>query len=220
VNLSVIIPTLNEAVAIGRTLDSLPPEVQVVVVDGGSTDDTSRIAAERGTVVQGPRGRARQMNEGARHATGDVLLFLHADTLFGEAALEGMHKSLSDSRVESGTFRLRFDAPGWLLRMYGACTRLTPPSLCFGDRGLFVRRQTFESVGGFPDLPLFEDVEMVRLLHRRGGFRMLPQHVTTSARRFNDNGVIRQQWQNAVLWSRYRCGADPALLAEAYRYSR
>jgi rSAM/selenodomain-associated transferase 2 len=220
VNLSVVIPTLNEAATIGRTLEALPPDVEVVVVDGGSSDETCRIALERAAVLQGPRGRARQMNEGARHTKGDVLLFLHADTLVGEPAFNGMREALADPLVEAGAFRLQFDASGWLLRFYGTCTRLTPPSLCFGDRGLFVRRDAFEGVGGFPDLPLFEDVEMVRLLYTRGGFRMLPHHVTTSARRFTNNGVLRQQWRNALLWSRYRCGADPAQLAAAYRYDQ
>ena len=92
------------------------------------------------------------------------------------------------------------------------------PSICFGDRGLFVRRAVFEALGGFPDVPIFEDLEMVRLLHQRGGFRFLPQALTTAARRFETVGPLRQQLLNTYLWTRYQLGANPERIAHLYSY--
>jgi rSAM/selenodomain-associated transferase 2 len=216
---SVIIPTLNEAGIIEDTLKSLPGGVhEVIVADGGSSDATPEIASSLAHVIEAPRGRASQMNAGAAVATGDVLLFLHADTRLPHDALAAIARALREPCTESGTFRLRFSAEAPLLRFYSACTRVLPPAACFGDRGLFVRRAAFEAVGGFPEVPLFEDVEMVRRLHRRGGFRFLQQSVTTSARRFERHGLVRQQLRNVYLWLRYLGGADPERLAHLYRY--
>ncbi len=219
--ISVVIPALNEGRCIERTLAAIPPDaepVEILVVDGGSTDDTCERAAPLARILSAPRGRARQMNAGAAAARGDVLLFLHADTLLPEGAPAAVRQVLSESRVEAGAFRLRFDTTSPLLRFYSFCTRFPLPILCFGDRGLFVRRSTFEALGGFPDIPLFEDLEMVRRLARRGGFRFLPGYATTSARRFLQDGILRRQLRNAGLWLQYLAGADPEALAGNYRY--
>lgn len=237
-NLSVIIPALNEERCIGKTLRSVysaaaaidsqnrPVLREIIVVDGGSQDQTvaeaERIGAEssdtaRLTVITAPRGRARQMNAGAINATGDVFLFLHADTLLGSDAFRAMRRALANG-VDAGTFQLRFSPSTPLLRLYAACTRLPWPRLFFGDRGLFVRRRAFDAVGGYPDGPIFEDLEIVDRLNQEGTVHLLPVAVTTSSRRFQAHGTIRQQLLNGWLWFRYLTGTPPSQLASLYRY--
>ncbi|MEM9664375.1 MAG: TIGR04283 family arsenosugar biosynthesis glycosyltransferase [Bacteroidota bacterium] len=203
--LSVIIPTLNEAHRIGATLQAVRagagPEVEVIVADGGSTDDTVRLAAPLATVVHAPRGRARQMNAGAREASGRLLYFLHADTRPPQDYAPLIRHALQNA--EAGAFRLSFDHPSLIYSFYGWCTTWPTPLLCFGDRSLFVRRSAFEHLGGFPDIPIFEDLEMARRLYQRGMFTFMPQAVVTSARRFERVGIIRQQLANAALWAGY-----------------
>lgn len=219
--ISVIIPALNEEEQIDKTLQKVreqPGPHEVVVVDGGSSDETALRASRYGRVLRAPRGRARQMNRGAAGSSGEVLLFLHADTRLPPHGLARIRAALSDPEAEAGAFRLRFDDDAPLLRLYAFCTRLSLPQMCFGDRGLFIRRSTFEAVGGFPEVPIFEDLEMVLKLYRRGGFRFLPQEVTTSARRFLQNGAARQQLRNALLWTSYMLGTSPEELAAHYSY--
>ena len=221
--ISVVIPALNEAARIERTLEALvaqPGPWEVIVVDGGSTDETMARAAAYATVLTSSPGRARQMNHGAKDADGAVLLFLHADTLLPADAFDLIRATLSDPSAEAGAFRLRFDVATPLLRFYSFCTRLPLPRLCFGDRGLFVRRVVFEALGGFPKVPIFEDLELVRLLHQRGGFRFLSRAVTTAARRFESVGPLRQQALNSYLWVRYQLGTDPERIAHLYSYDR
>ena len=216
-----IIPALNEAAGIENTLRSVSrqtPEHEIIVADGGSLDETAAIASRYGRVVQAPRGRSRQMNAGAAQARGNILLFLHADTILPPDGLEKVQKTLSDPAFESGAFQLRFDQNTPLLRFYTWFTYLHAPLICFGDRGCFVRRSVFEEVGGYPDLPIFEDIELVRKLHERGGFVFLKKYVTSSARRFREHGPFRQQLSNTCLWIRYASGANPNTLANRYPY--
>lgn len=218
---SVIIPALNEARQIEATLASVVSQdgpLEILVVDGGSSDGTAELAAPHATVVRARRGRAWQMNAGAAHASGGILLFLHADTRLPEGALHAVREALARPGVSGGAFRLAFDATSPLLRLYSASTRLPLPRLCFGDRGLFTRRRTFDEIGGFPELPLFEDLEFVRLLQRQGTFCFLPQAVVTSARRFQRNGALRQQLRNGRLWLHYLAGTDPRRLVHLYGY--
>lgn len=218
---SVIIPALNEQACIGRTLARVHEQtgpLEVIVVDGGSEDATRDRAQKQATVLTAPRGRARQMNRGAEAATGDAFLFLHADTLLPDDGLDVVRRAFTAPEVVAGTFRLRFDRHTPLLRLYSFCTRLPWIRLCFGDRGLFVRRRTFAAVGGFPEIPLFEDLELARRLQQHGRFRFLPQYVTTAARRFERNGPLRQQLRNAYLWLHYLRGTNPRTLTHLYRY--
>lgn len=220
--ISVVIPTLNERAYIERTIASVLSQrgpFEIIVADGGSTDGIREVAHPHARIVAAPRGRARQMNRGAGNARGDVLLFLHADTLLPQGALDTIRHSILRPGIEAGAFRLQFDLDTPLLRFYSLCTRLPVRHLCFGDRGLFVRRDVFEETGGFPDIPLFEDLEFVRLLSRHRGFEYLPLHVTTAARRFTTHGPFRQQLRNAYLWSHYLLGTDPHRLAGLYEYS-
>jgi rSAM/selenodomain-associated transferase 2 len=219
--LSVIIPALNEADVIEATIDRIRRQAphEIIVVDGGSTDPTRSVATAAGaTVIEAPRGRAQQMNHGAAHASGDVFLFLHADTLLPADGLHRIRRALSEPAVGAGTFRLSFDDPTPMLRFYAWCTRWPWIRICFGDRGLFVRRSAFEAVGGYPDWPLFEDLELAARLQAHGGFRFLSASVTTSARRFHEHGALRQQLRNLYLWTHYLRGTDPERVAHLYEY--
>ncbi len=219
--ISVIIPTLNESVELPRTLRTVYQQrdpYEVLVVDGGSTDTTRAIASAKARLLSASRGRARQMNAGAATASGDVFLFLHADTLLPRDAFDAIRVAVRTLSAEAGAFRLQFDRSSPLLDFYAWCTRWPLPHICFGDRGLFVTRAAFEAIGGFPEQPIFEDLAVVRRLYRRGNFRFLRQAVTTSARRFSAAGTLRQQLLNAFLWSRYMMGTPPDDLAPYYRY--
>lgn len=242
-NVSVIIPALNEertlpatlrsvhsaAKAASANMDGGAPEPvslkEILVVDGGSTDDTVRVCERAGreapidlTVVSAPRGRAQQMNAGADRASGTVLLFLHADTHLPPDALTAIARAAASSNASAGTFRLRFSPATPLLSVYAACTRVPWTRICFGDRGLFVTREAFDAVGGFPEWPIFEDLEIVDRLARYGSFEILPTAVTTSSRRFQKNGTVRQQVLNLRLWLRYIGGAPVDQLAKEYGY--
>ncbi|WP_245846124.1 TIGR04283 family arsenosugar biosynthesis glycosyltransferase [Longibacter salinarum] len=218
--LSVIIPTLNEAAVIDSTLRTLRRSDlvhEVIVVDGGSSDATTEIAARHATVHHGSRGRARQMNAGAEVATGSAYLFLHADTLCPPSAITAAVSAL-ERGATSGTFQLQFDMPSPMLRFYAACTRIPWIRICFGDRGLFCTRDAFEQVAGFPDWLIFEDLELARRLHEAGSFHFLDEVVTTSARRFRSTGIVRQQMLNLRLWLQYITGTHPDTLADLYEY--
>ncbi len=219
--ISVIIPTLNESACIEETLRSVEAQlgpIDIIVADGGSTDHTIDLAKKQARVVRSKRGRAVQMNAGARHARGEVLLFLHADTTLPSGAFRLIRETLAEPPVNAGIFRLQFDKHSPLLRFYSLCTRLPIALLAFGDRALFVRRTTFEALGGFPAQPMFEDLELARTLATRGGFRYLNEAVTTSARRFQHHGPLRQQWLNTRLWLRYVLGRPTDKLAQQYTY--
>lgn len=218
--ISIIIPALNEADCIAATLDAVHSQQhphEIIVVDGGSTDGTPSLASVQAHVITSPRGRALQMNRGAAAARGDILLFLHADTLLRPGTLNHVSRSI-EKGAEGGAFRLAFDQWTPLLRFYSFCTRFPVPCFCFGDRALFVRRDVFEEVGGYREIPLFEDLELARMLAERGKFRFLPEYVITSSRRFLRHGPLRQQLRNTYLWLHYVAGRDPRKLEHLYRY--
>ena len=219
---SIVIPTLNEEGVVAETVRAVraqPSPLEVLVVDGGSTDATREVARSAGaSVLDAPRGRGPQLNRGVEAADGRLLLFLHADTTLPPDGLTRIRRTLRDTPAVAGTFRLQFDAASPLLRFYAWCTRWPWIRLCFGDRGLFATREAFEAAGGYPEWPLFEDLELAARLQAHGPFRFLDAAVTTSARRFRRNGVLRQQLQNLYLWTHYVAGTDPDRLAHRYRY--
>jgi rSAM/selenodomain-associated transferase 2 len=218
---SVIIPALNEAAAIDRTLRAvtqLRGEKEIIVVDGGSTDDTVNLARVHASdVVHAPRGKGLQMDAGAARARGEVLWFLHADTIPAEPALRAIQETLDDRRVCGGNFRLRFDgnssAARQLTAIYPHLRRL---GLCYGDSGIFVRKPVYEQAGGTRGLPLFEDVDLVRRIRRRGRFVHLPFQLVTSSRRFENRSFAGMWAQWAALQVLYWCGVPPRLLAALY----
>jgi len=222
VSIAVVIPTLNEATRIDACLAAVRRQMpgggaaDVVVVDGGSIDGTPRLAASRARVTNAPRGRGVQLNAGARMTSDDVLLFLHADTTLPAGAFAAIDSALVDPEIVGGTFRLRFDHDAVALRLYAWCTRFRWRLLHYGDQGIFVRRATFEALGGFREWPIMEDVDFLARLDAAGRTVLLPLAVITSARRFARHGVVRQQLLNTALMAGYLAGVAPTRLARWY----
>lgn len=216
---SVVIPALDEAGEIEATLRSAVSQagpVEVLVVDGGSTDGTVALAAPHARVLRSERGRARQMNAGAAEASGTVLLFLHADTRLPVGALDAVRRALADPGAVGGCFRPTFDLGGAWMRLWSLGGWMRWHRFAFGDRATFVRRSAFEAVGGFPDQPMFEDLELVRRVRRLGRFAFLDEAVATSARRFRRNGALGQQARNTALWLGWAAGLSPHRLKRFY----
>ena len=224
-SISIIIPALNEAEQIGQTLDAARdsaegvPGIEWIVVDGGSNDTTVEIARSRGaTVVTSSRGRARQMNAGAQIARGDTLLFLHADTRLPRGFEEEVRRTLAVPGVAAGAFSLRIDGAGrrlrWVERAANWRSRIL--ELPYGDQGFFLKAELFRSLGGFPELPLMEDLEMARRVGRRGRIAVSPLAVVTSARRWERVGVLRATLFNQVFLLAYLLGMPPRRIAEWY----
>jgi rSAM/selenodomain-associated transferase 2 len=225
--LSVIIPTLNEEAVIEkqvRRTATLPGVDVVIVVDGGSTDQTMPRVPDLPRVRRftARPSRAAQMNTGASAALGNVLLFLHADVCLPDQAASLVQRALADHRAVGGAFRTWTvaDRPTWLgplLHLADLRSRYT--SLPYGDQALFVRREVFESVGGFPDQPLMEDLELSLRLRRAGKLRRVPARVIVSGRRFIARPVAFTVLVN-LFPALYRLGAPPAALARLYSQVR
>ncbi len=223
--LSIIIPVLNEAADIEAALTALSTYrahgIELIVVDGGSRDDTAtraRPLADR--VIAAPRGRAAQMNAGAAIARGDIFLFLHVDTRLPVDADALLRGEFAQSGRAWGRFDVRFDRGGLLTLIAFAMnlrSRLT--GIVTGDQGLFVKRAAFEAVGGFPPIALMEDVALSVRLKRISRPLRLSAHVTTSARRWNKHGALRTVLLMWRLRLAYFFGADPARLAQRYGYA-
>ncbi len=217
--LSIVIPVLNEAAGIGATLAALAPlrsrGHEVIVVDGGSADDTPRLALPLcDRMIGAPRGRAAQMNAGAREAAGEALIFLHADTRLPPDAdrlvLEAL-KSRAWGRFDvtiQGRHAL-LNLVGWAINLR---SRLT--GIATGDQAIFVRRDAF---AGFPGIPIMEDVAFSKTMKRAGTPACLRARVVTSGRRWESRGVLRTVWLMWRLRVEFALGADPARLAERYR---
>jgi len=222
--ISVVVPALNEADGIVDVLRSArqPGVGEILVVDGGSQDATrSRAEAAADRVLSAPRGRAAQMNAGAAVARGDVLLFLHADTRLPVGFASAARGAIENGAI-GGRFDVVLDGTHRLLpliaRLMNARSRLT--GISTGDQAIFVRRDVFRELGGFPALPLMEDVEFTRRLRRRGALAALSLRVTTSARRWEENGVVRTILLMWTLRLAYACGVPAHRLARAYRPRR
>ncbi|HYT90107.1 MAG TPA: TIGR04283 family arsenosugar biosynthesis glycosyltransferase [Gemmataceae bacterium] len=217
---SVIIPTLNEESCLAETLRSVRTErpQQIIVADGGSTDATSSAAAEADLFLQAPRGRAAQMNAGAASATGDVLLFLHADCTLEPGALIDAERWLRNPRVVAGCYTMTVRAKGLLYRSIDACAtaRVRLTGLVYGDQGLFLRRRDFERLGGFPPLRLMEDVFFSRTLRRQGRIVVSPRRIFVSPRRWQRAGLVRQTLRNWTLTALAAAGVHPDALAALY----
>jgi rSAM/selenodomain-associated transferase 2 len=221
--LSIVVPVLDEAANLARLLPDLlerEPQAEVLVVDGGSTDDSRAVVARTPSVrwVSAPRGRARQMNTGASAAGGDALLFLHADTRLPDGAGAAILAALAEPGVVGGRFDVRLDSRRPLLWIVGTLmnhrSRLT--GISTGDQGIFVRREIFDALGGYPDIPLMEDVELSRRLKRRGRLVALRLRVVTSARKWEREGVVRTVLLMWTLRLLYTLGVSPARLHRWY----
>ncbi|MGE3245261.1 MAG: TIGR04283 family arsenosugar biosynthesis glycosyltransferase [Beijerinckiaceae bacterium] len=223
--ISIIVPVLNEQAGMAATLDALASAgsagVEIIVADGGSSDSTVSEALPRcDLVVTAPRGRASQMNAGAAAATGEILLFLHADTRLPEHWSAAVRTGLADRRHGWGRFDVRIEGKSPMLRIVGAMmnlrSRLT--GIATGDQAIFMRRAAFDKAGGFPDIPLMEDIAMSKRLKRESPPLCLRQRVVTSGRRWEKNGVWRTIFAMWRLRFSYWLGADPAELARQYGY--
>jgi rSAM/selenodomain-associated transferase 2 len=222
--ISVIVPTLNEQDHLSATLRgvTLAPGDELIVVDGGSTDQTVAIARQfTSQVLLSPGGRAVQMNYGAQHAQGDILLFLHADTLLPSAGLEAVRRAVQAGAV-GGAFRLVITPPTLALQLvaWGTNLRARYGQLPYGDQALFMPRQVFEALGGYDEVPFMEDVRMVQALRTRGPLALIPQAVQTSGRRWQRDGVLYTTLRNTVLITLYFCGVPPEKLQRWYRARR
>ncbi len=224
-SIGVVVPVLNESKTLRyfllRLYEVTRGRYPVVVVDGGSTDDSSRIARQFfHTETMQVSDRGMQLNHGARCLFTDVLLFLHADSELPRGFDFHIQRALADPAVLGGCFRLEFDTRHPMLRFYSWFTKFTGRFFHYGDQGFFIRRDTFREMGGFSPLPFLEDVDFLRRLERHGRFVVLPSSVRTSARRFMKRGVIRQQLANVLLVALFELGVPAGRLAKFYQQVR
>lgn len=223
--ISIIIPVLNEAENIRNTLVYLQEEVgdsdrEIIVVDGGSKDQTVAIAKSLDVIVieSVKPGRANQMNAGAAIATGDILLFLHADTKLPHDYANLIIKTLAKPKVIAGAFELAIDSQQKSLRLIEAMVKMRSHwfSLPYGDQALFITRSTFEKIGGFPEVAIMEDFVLVKQLKRQGKIAIAPAAVTTSSRRWEKLGVWQTTMINQLMILGYYLGISPDKLRKFY----
>jgi rSAM/selenodomain-associated transferase 2 len=217
---------LNESPVIAGTLDALrrrAPKAEIIVVDGGSTDASVAIVQSlRAVLISAPRGRARQMNAGARASHGDALVFVHADTIVPRTFAADIASALSDPAVVGGRFDVKLDDRALPYRIIGAMisirSRISRTGT--GDQAIFVRRDVFDRLGGFPELELCEDLEFSRRLKRAGRIACLRTRVTTSARRWDRDGLVRTVVRMWIIRTMYLMGVPPARLKRMYSDTR
>lgn len=218
--MSVIIPTLNEAGCIAPTIEALRAQqpLEILVVDGGSSDDTVVRASAADVVLLSPPGRGRQMNAGAAQARGDFLLFLHADCTLGDGALAAATRCLDRTGAVAGCFSMCVRADGPLYRSIDAAAsaRVRLTGLVYGDQGLFLRRETFFRLGGFPGVHFMEDVLFSKRLRRHGRVVVLRDRIFVSPRRWQRVGLVRQTVRNWTLLALAAAGVHPDRLAQHY----
>lgn len=223
---SVVIPTLNEAANIERAIQSCVGAHEVIVVDGGSDDATAMIARDAGAhVISSPAGRALQQNAGASAAQGDVLLFLHGDNFLGTprgdlpSPIQQIEQALhANPDVWGGAMRQRIDAGGLRYRclQWGNAARVRWRGVPFGDQAIFVRRQVFLDAGGFPNQPLMEDLILAVRLRKIAWPLLLPGPVWVSPRRWQRHGVMRQTLRNLAMQLAFALGVSPTRLKAHY----
>ena len=223
--ITVILPVLNEERVIAKSLQALLSLMpyEIIVVDGGSTDRTRQICDQLGVkVMTSDRGRGRQMNLGASHASGDVLLFLHVDTRLPTSALSDITAALCDSHRPGGRFDVEIDGTHWMLkivaRLINYRSRIT--KIATGDQAIFVRGSVFQNMGGFQDVPLMEDIAFCRALKRIGPIACLRSRVMTSGRRWESDGVWRTIIKMWTLKLCYLAGVSPHRLKRFYGDTR
>lgn len=220
-NFSIIIPTLNEENSIPACLSVLQPlrgRCEIIIADGGSTDRTRTLAEDLADkVILSEKGRARQMNSGSQHASGHVLLFLHADTFLPENAIDMIQKQLENGK-QWGRFDIQLNGDHFMFRIIGQMmnwrSRLT--GIATGDQAIFVTKQAFLAVGRYPEIALMEDIALSKALKRFGRPACLKGEVVSSARKWQQEGIIKTIMLMWDLRLRYFFGADPGALAQRY----
>lgn len=221
--ISVVVPVLNEEKLIGKSLKVLAEwsDLELIVADGGSMDRTVELASEYATVVSSPPGRPQQMNRGAQQANGEILWFVHVDTILPSNAPEFVRNAIAAGYI-GGAFRTRFDETNWfwdlLTLIDNLRTRLF--RIYFGSRAMFVLADTFKQLGGFPEVAILEDVAFSRLMRREGPTVMVDAVALESFRRFRKVGPLRQLLLDIVLIGAFNFGISPDLLAHFYKHVR
>ena len=220
--ISIIIPTLNESKNIQATLASTQAStnVEIIVVDGGSRDDTVDIVESLGVkVIASYKNRARQMNAGAKNATGDILLFLHADTVLPADFDAMIRTALQQPSSVGGAFALRINAPDVGLRLveWGVKWRSKLFKMPYGDQAIFITKEKFNSIGGFPELAIMEDFELIRHLKTLGKITFIPVPVITSPRRWLKKGILQTTLINQIVIIAYFIGISPEIIRSWYR---
>lgn len=221
-NLSVVVPTLNEARALPQCLHAVRrelPGAEIVVADGGSTDGTLDLAGAA-VVVDAPRGRGPQCRAGSEAARGDWILFLHADCVLQPGAGAKIREAIESNVVDAATLRLDYRRPELALRVTSWLSGFDTAWTSFGDQGILVRRHLHDRVGGMPAMPLFEDVRYLGRLRERARIHKLRASVVASTRRYASRGMKRQLAFNLGLMALYHLGVAPVRLARAYRAAR
>jgi len=220
---SIIMPVLNEEAVLEQQLCQLARvcalyNCELLIVDGGSEDSTVAIAQRFGQVISSPRGRAAQMNRGAAVATGDILLFLHADSILPDDAFIAIERACAAPGVVGGAFRICFNCSQLAYRLVAFVTNLRSRwrGIFTGDQAYFVRARSFRAIGGFADMALMEDLEIITRLRKIGKMILLPLYVTTSARRHEKNGLARTVLFMWYLRTLYRFGVSPEQLRRKY----
>lgn len=220
---SIIVPVLNEEAVLEQHLSQFTRfgaahDYELLLVDGGSVDRTVAIAQRFGRVIHAPRGRALQMNRGARLASGEIYIFLHADTFLPEDAFAAIEHACASRQVVGGAFRLSFDSKKLAYKMVAFSTNLRSlwQGIFTGDQAYFVRADSFKAIGGFPEIALMEDLEIITRLRQIGRVILLPCYVTTSARRHQRIGLVRSIFFMWYLRTLYKFGASPELLQRKY----
>lgn len=217
--ISVVIPSLNEESHIEKTLQSVTKQdgdYEFFVADGGSSDNTVTIAKRYTMVINSQRGRAIQMNTGAKACGGDILLFLHADTILPDNAFREIRKRMKDDTVAGGSFYIAFDADTFILRGVSFITRFNFRLFHFGDQGIFVRRSIFQTLNGYKKMPIMEDYDFYKRLGRQGKVILIRMPVISSARRFIRKGVIRQLLINKFVVLAYWAGVNIQTIKRFY----
>jgi rSAM/selenodomain-associated transferase 2 len=217
---SVIIPTLNEESNLPGCIAAVQKalsDVEIIVVDGKSGDQTAQVAKEFGVkVIETDKGRGSQLDSGARTAQGEILVFLHADTLLPANAFKLLDEQFESGSTQVSTFRLKFDHRHWILKFYSFMSRFESIWTTFGDQCIIVRKPFYTDIGGFREWPLFEDVDFLRRARKLKNIGKLKDKVTTSAEKFIKNGILRQQFKNGVMIGLYLLGKDPRQLYRNY----
>jgi rSAM/selenodomain-associated transferase 2 len=219
--ISVIIPTLNEQSAISGSIKSAKKTkgVEIIVVDGGSIDNTTKIASSLGAkVIKSSPGRSIQMNKGAKIAKGKILLFLHADTKLPSGYKDCVEKIMKGPKVAAGAFKFSLDGKAFKYRIveFGVILRNWLFNLPYGDQALFIRKDLFKKIGGFPNIPIMEDVALLKKLRIKGKIVIVPIPVKISARRWEKLGVIKTTLLNYLSILAFLSGIPPKKIAVWY----
>ena len=220
--ISVIIPTLNEEAHLAETLSRLDGEenIEVIVVDGGSRDATTDLAEAGGAeVIVSPKGRGIQLNRGGKASSGEILLFLHGDTMLPRGFATLIREAFKKPGYSAGAFSLKIDSRrrGLSLIAYCATLRSRLLQMPYGDQGIFTSRDIYDRIGGFPEVPIMEDYIFIRKVREFGRIFILGEAAVTSARRWQNMGAIRTTLLNQLIVIGYSCGVKPPTLAGWYQ---